>query len=100
MNLTRANLITAHLDRVQLTGADLTDGDLTGTRLTGANLTGANLSFAVGMLDAPRGATWDRETQWPLHVASVVAEQSDEVHPGVFQVRGGPSPGRSGRVQV
>ncbi|MER5756021.1 pentapeptide repeat-containing protein [Streptomyces sp. NPDC002088] len=79
--------------------AILSDVDLTGANLTYANLTGAYLTRTVRML-LPPGATWSSSTRWPAEVASIVAEQSDEVSPGVHRVRGGPAPDRSGSVRV
>ncbi|MFD9286248.1 hypothetical protein ACFWD7_55640 [Streptomyces mirabilis] len=90
-------------DPLYLVGADLSGADLSslfGVDPTGANLTGAILLAVWGMYRAPSGATWNRETRWPVHLASVVAEQADEVSPGVFQVRDGPAPERSDTVRA
>ncbi|MET7355473.1 pentapeptide repeat-containing protein [Streptomyces mirabilis] len=90
-------------DPLYLVGADLSGADLSslfGVDLTGANLTGAILLAVWGMYRAPSGATWNRDTRWPVHLASVVAEQSDEVSPGAFQVRDGPAPERSDTVRA
>lgn len=82
-DLTRADLSDANLPRVNLAGADLTGADLTGADLTGAMFTGAT------NMRLPQGAIWNRETLWPANLASDVAEYSDEVSPGIYQVRGG-----------
>ncbi|MER5517442.1 pentapeptide repeat-containing protein [Streptomyces sp. NPDC002763] len=92
-DLTRAKLTVASLGRANLTGAnlagaDLTDTNLTDTNLTDTNLTGAMLTGATDMR-LPQGAIWNRETLWPANLASDVAEYSDEVSPGIYQVRGG-----------
>ncbi|MET8129592.1 pentapeptide repeat-containing protein [Streptomyces sp. NPDC005065] len=114
-DLTGAHLRSAHLNgailyrailkEADLTGADLTGANLTGAKLPGANLTGAKLPGAnlrgarltsVVNMHLPVGATWDSFTRWPANLASVVIKQSDEVSPGVYQVRrGGQSPDRS-----
>lgn len=94
VNLTGAHLFGANLTETDLNGADLTDADLNSADLTDANLRGTQLAGAVHM-PLPAGATWDSFTRWPAALASVVIEQSDEVRPGVYQVRGEPSPDRS-----
>jgi hypothetical protein len=64
-----------------------------------ANLTGAQLETAEG-LRLPAGATWDSNTHWPAYLASRVVEESDEVAPGVYRVRGDQTRDRSGAVRV
>ncbi|MGW2103693.1 pentapeptide repeat-containing protein [Streptomyces olivaceoviridis] len=86
-------------DPLNLSGADLSGANLTGADLSNANLSGAWLMAAVDLGLPPR-AIWDRETRWPFELASVVVEQSDEVSPGVYQVRGGTAPDRSGAIRV
>ncbi|MFD5430374.1 pentapeptide repeat-containing protein [Streptomyces sp. NPDC127084] len=104
-NLAGADLTSVNLSDANLAGADLSDANLRGANLRGANLvranlSGTNLQYVLGMFQAPPGATWSRQTQWPHQLASIVAEQSDEVRPGVFQVRGEQTPDRSGMVRV
>ncbi|MFE6961629.1 pentapeptide repeat-containing protein [Streptomyces sp. NPDC057696] len=97
--LTGATLSGATLDAADLTSAGLTDADLTSVYLTGANLFGADLTDAVG-LRLPPGAFWNRETRWPTNLAATVVEQSQELAPGVYRVRGEETPDRSGTVRV
>uniref|UniRef100_UPI002F919167 pentapeptide repeat-containing protein n=1 Tax=Streptomyces sp. NBC_01562 TaxID=2975879 RepID=UPI002F919167 len=92
--LIRANLTGADLIRANLIRANLTHANLTHANLMHANLTGANLTGARNML-LPPGAIWNRETRWPAELVSAVFEQSDEVSPGLYRVRGGPAPDRS-----
>lgn len=98
-NLTRAELIGANLSGANLTGADLTHADLTNADLTDANLSRATLALALHMR-LPVGATWSSRTSWPDNLAPFVTEQSDEVSPGVYRVRGGQARDRSGSVRV
>ncbi|WP_406360594.1 pentapeptide repeat-containing protein (plasmid) [Streptomyces sp. NBC_01544] len=74
--------------------AGLTGAILQRANLTSANLKGARLAGAVNRR-LPAGAAWDSLTTWPADFASAVIEQSDEVSPGVYLVRGGQSPDRS-----
>ncbi|MFJ5725011.1 pentapeptide repeat-containing protein [Streptomyces sp. NPDC093149] len=87
-DLTAANLTGANLSFANLTGANLRRAGLSFANLTEADLTGAMLTGARGMR-LPVRAIWDLETMWPANLASDVAEHSDEVSPGVYQVRGG-----------
>lgn len=96
-DLTGANLSNSYLTDTNLTDADLSDANLTDANLSDANLTGTRLLSVVGMR-LPTGAIWDRETRWPAELASIVFEQSDEVRPGVYRVRGGSAPDRSGAI--
>ncbi|MEU9126101.1 pentapeptide repeat-containing protein [Streptomyces sp. NPDC048506] len=98
-NLTGADLRWAELRRADLSDAVLRRADLSGADLSGANLSGAMLTGATNMR-LPTGATWNWKTLWPANLASNVAEHSDQVSPGVYQVRrGGPSRDRDA-VQV
>ncbi|WP_329583106.1 pentapeptide repeat-containing protein [Streptomyces sp. NBC_01361] len=125
-NLTDADLTAARLTGANLTGAVMRGANLTDANLRGANLTDANLTNAVmrgaNLIDAHldgtlfvralfmrlpsgatynlAGATWNLVTRWPAELESVVLEQSDEVSPGVYQVRGGTAPDRSGSIRV
>ncbi|RVU13986.1 pentapeptide repeat-containing protein, partial [Streptomyces antnestii] len=94
-----ADLTSADLTDAKLGGADLTSADLTDAKLGGADLGGANLKDAVG-LRLPAGAIWNRETRWPTNLATTVVEQSEELAPGVYRVRGEETPDRSGSVRV
>ncbi|MEE1812889.1 pentapeptide repeat-containing protein [Streptomyces sp. BE133] len=108
-NLRGAKLIGAELIDAELIGADLTGAILASANLAGANLTEADLTDANltdAMLTGARGmhlparAIWNRETMWPANLASDIAEHSDEVSPGVYQVRGGGKSPVSSTVRI
>lgn len=84
---------------VDVLGADLSDANLTGAYLYRANLPGARLDRAQDMA-LLMGATWNLCTSRPERLAPVVAEQSDEVSPGVYRVRGEQADDRSGSARV
>jgi hypothetical protein len=42
------------------------------------------------------GVTWTRETTWPPGITRQVEEHSEEIRPGVYQVRLGDALDRSG----
>lgn len=39
--------------------------------------------------DVLTGVVWSPETEWPLHIAEEISSRSEEISPGVYQVRGG-----------
>ncbi|WP_336052228.1 pentapeptide repeat-containing protein [Streptomyces sp. CA2R101] len=103
-DLRRADLRWAELRRADLSDAVLRRADLSGANLSGVNLTRANLSGAMltgaTNMRLPTGAIWNWETLWPANLASNVAEHSDQVSPGVYQVRHGGSSRDRDAVQV
>jgi hypothetical protein len=56
---------------------------------SGADLTGLNLSAQAMLNGALDGVTWDEGTRWPPSLRGWVAERSEEITAGVYQVRGG-----------
>jgi hypothetical protein len=53
---------------------DLSHVDLSGRKLT---------------LDDLAGAIWSRDTKWPKDIGDRILDESDEIRPGVYRVRGG-----------
>ena len=52
---------------------------------SGADLSGLEIPYP----DVLEGVIWTAETIWPSDVAGQVLARSDEIRPGIFQVRGG-----------
>ena len=92
-NLSGVDLHGADLRRAGLRWADLSGADLTHALLDGADLCGANLAAALVTEASLAGARWSTQTRWSNGQETTVREQSDEISPGVFRVRGAaPSP--------
>ncbi|WP_159048860.1 pentapeptide repeat-containing protein [Streptomyces sp. NRRL B-3648] len=93
-DLTGADLSGANLHGVFLEQASLAGADLTDATLTNARLNGTRFEHAIGVR-LPAGAIWDLDTRWPAAVASLAAEVSVELRPGVYLVPGDDARDRS-----
>jgi hypothetical protein len=62
---------------------------------------GADLSdLEIGHMDALNGIIWTPQTTWPSNIAEQVRAQSEEIKPGVYQIRAGKTPDHSSLTSV
>jgi hypothetical protein len=72
--------------------AHVLDRDLDAQQVdaSGADLSGMEITH----LDALNGIVWTHQTVWPPRIADQVQAHSQEIRPGVYQVRLGDRPDR------
>ena len=101
-DLARARALDRDLNRDITRASDLArdlNRDLQAQRV---DASGADLSdLEIGNVDVLDGVIWTHETLWPsVAIKGQVEAQSEEVHPGVYQVRVGRAPDHSSLTRV